>query len=182
MAFLGYYVHTLTFHRLPQTTTILFYFWSLWLFSVGLDLCLKQGELTAYKAGVLGYCADFWDEACRQLFSLLACRLLTHKSLACKSQITENSYGQRYTKELTLILTFPFMNRSQAYSSKFSKLCVGFSAARLTLNSIGHMFYWLAGCRGWFHDVTYCKNCFNSSIFRGKALILDSGNLSKVPS
>lgn len=62
--------------------------------------------------------------------------------------LLRDSYRQTYTRELTLILTFPFMNRSQAYSSKFSKLCVGFSAARLTLNSIGHMFYWLAGCRG----------------------------------
>lgn len=68
-------------------------------------------------------------------------------SLTCKLHINEDSYGQMYSRELTLILTFPF-NRSQACSSKFSKLCVGFSAVRLTLNSIGHMFYWLAGCRG----------------------------------
>lgn len=58
VVFPGYYMYTLAFHRLPQTTTILFYFWSLWLFSVGLVLCLKQGEHTAYKAGVFGYCAD----------------------------------------------------------------------------------------------------------------------------
>lgn len=126
----------------------LFYFWSLWFFSVGLVLYNKQGGNRAYKAGVFGYCADFWHEVCRQLFFLLVCRLWSYKSLTCKLHITEDSYGHTYTRELTLILTFPFMNRSQTCSSKFSKLCVGFSATRLTLNSIGHMFYWLAGCRG----------------------------------
>lgn len=54
-----------------------FCFKSSWFFSVGLSLCLQKEEQTAHKAGVFGYCADFWCQVCKQLFCLLACRLWT---------------------------------------------------------------------------------------------------------
>ena len=58
VAFPGQYMDTSTSHRLLRLQLFCFIFWTLWLFSVGLVLCLKQGEHTAYKAGSFGYCAD----------------------------------------------------------------------------------------------------------------------------
>lgn len=75
-------------------------------------------------------------------------------SLTCTVHMTGRSLWTYAQWRFTFKSKICFSELKSGIEWYIFKALYRFSAARLTLNSIGHMFHWLAGCRREFHDRT----------------------------